>query len=60
MKLLKLRCENDSRIEGWLQIKTDTYTAPEMQNVLLKTMVLHVLHHVVQSIQFSSLFYYHG
>ena len=48
-----LRSEDDARIEDWLQKKTDKYTAPDTQNELLKTQVLH---YVVQSIHLAPFF----
>ena len=51
LQLMKLRGEDDSRIVGWLEKKTDKYTAPDMQNEILKTMGLHVLRQVVESIR---------
>lgn len=38
MQLLKLRIEDDRRIINWLDKKTDKYTAPDMQNEILKVM----------------------
>ena len=40
LQLMKLRGEDDSRIVDWLKKKTDKYTAPDMQNEILKTMAL--------------------
>ena len=37
-------------ISGWLKKKTDKYTAPGMQNEILKTMALQVLRQVVESV----------
>lgn len=51
LQLMKLRSEDDSRIVGWLERKTSKYTAPDMQNEILKTMALQVLRQVVESIQ---------
>ncbi len=50
LQLMKLRGEDDSRITGWLEKKTKKYTAPDMQNEILKTMALQVLRQVVESI----------
>ena len=50
LQLMKLRGEDDSRIVDWLKKKTDKYTAPDMQNEILKTMALQVLCQVVESI----------
>ncbi len=38
IQLLKLRSEDDKRIVSWLKKKTDKYTAPDMQNEVLKVM----------------------
>ena len=52
VQLMKLRGEDDSRIGGWLEKKTDKYTSPDMQNEIIKTMALR---QVIESIS-SSLF----
>ena len=49
-QLLKLRGEDDARIATWLEKKTDKYTAPDMQNEILKVMALQVLRQVVSSL----------
>ena len=36
LQLMKLRSEDDSRILGWLEKKSDKYTAPDMQNEILR------------------------
>ena len=53
LQLMKLsgELEDDSRISGWLEKKTDKYTAPDMQNEILKTMALQVLRQVVESVR---------
>lgn len=53
VQLMKLRGEDDSRIIGWLEKKTDKYTSPDMQNEILKTMALQVLRKVIESISLS-------
>ena len=50
LQLMKLRGEDDSRVLGWLERKNDKYTAPDMENKILKTMALLVLRRVIQSI----------
>ena len=40
-QLLKLRKEDDPRIETWLKKKTDKYTSSDIQNEILKIMALH-------------------
>ena len=40
MQLMKLRGEDDTTISTWLQRKSNKYTAPDMQNEILKTMAL--------------------
>ena len=60
VQLMKLRGEDDSRIAGWLEKKTDKYTSPDMQNEVLKTMALQVLHQVIESICLSPIPVPHG
>ena len=43
IQLLKLLSVNDERMCVWLNKKTDKYTAPDMQNEMVKVMDLHVL-----------------
>ncbi len=50
LQLMKLRGENDPRIPDWLDKKTNKYTAPDIQNEILKVMALSVLRQVVDSI----------
>ena len=50
---MKLRGEDDSRIAGWLEKKTDKYTSPDIQNEILKTMALQVLRQVIKSMSSS-------
>ena len=47
MQLMELRGEDDT---SWLQWKTDRYTAPDMQNKMLKTMALLIMQQVVKVI----------
>jgi hypothetical protein len=42
IQLLKLRGQDDSRIQDWLLKKINKYTAPSMQNEMVKTMALEV------------------
>ena len=51
IQLMKLRGQDDSRIASWLQKKTDRYTAPDMQNKVLKVMALQVLRKIATSLQ---------
>ena len=51
IQLLKLRAQDDSRIEGWLTQRTDKYTSAEIQNEILKVMALNVLRKVVSSLR---------
>ena len=53
LQLLKLRGEDDARIATWLEKKTDKYTAPDMQNEILKVMALEVLRQVVSSLHMA-------
>ena len=46
-QLLKLREQDDSRIQSWL---TDKYTSSDMQNEIIKLMALHVLRKVIASL----------
>ena len=50
IQLLKLRAQDDSRIEGWLTQRTDKYTSAEIQNEIPKVMALHILRKVVSSL----------
>jgi len=50
---LQLRGEDDSRIAGWLEKKTDKCTSSDIQNEILKTMALQVLSHVIKSMSSS-------
>ena len=51
IQLLKLLSVDDKRMGAWLNKKTDKYTAPDMQNEMLKVMALHVLRQVACLIQ---------
>jgi hypothetical protein len=42
IQLLKLRGQDDSRIQDWLLKKINKYTASSMQNEMVKTMALEV------------------
>ena len=42
IQLLKLRGQDGSRIQDWLLKKINQYTAPSMQNEMVKTMALEV------------------
>ncbi len=50
-QLLRLRAEDNPKINEWLQRKTDTYTSPEIQNEMLKVMSLQMLREISQDIQ---------
>lgn len=54
LQLMKLRGEDDSRVAQWLGKKTDKYTAPNIQNEILKVMALHVLRRIIAAIHSSS------
>jgi len=56
LQLMKLRAEDDLKINDWLKKKTDKYTSPDSQNEILKIMGLSVLRQVVDSIH-SAPFY---
>ena len=51
MQLLRLRGEDDAKIFEWIKKKTDKYTSADMQNETLKTMALHILRQIVESIK---------
>ena len=51
---MKLRSEDDKRIAIWLEKKTDKYTAPDMQNEILKVMALQVLRQVAELLYAAS------
>lgn len=51
IQLLKLLSANNERMCVWLNKRTDKYTAPDIQNEILKVMGLHVLQQVASSIQ---------
>ena len=55
VQLMKLRGEDDSRIAGWLEKKTDKYTSPDMQNEIIKTMALRQVIESISSNPFLSL-----
>ena len=50
-QLLKLRGEDDPRVEVWLRKKTDKHISADVQNEILKTMALHVLRQVADSVR---------
>ena len=52
-QLMKLRGEDDSRVAQWLSKKTDKYTAPDIQNEILKIMALSVLRRITDGIHSS-------
>ena len=56
LQLLKLRAEDDTKIEKWLQRKTNKYTSADIQNELMKVMGLHVLRDVISLIQSAPFF----
>ncbi|XP_071810718.1 zinc finger MYM-type protein 1-like [Apostichopus japonicus] len=56
IRLFKLRGEDDSRMEQWLERKTDKYVSAEIQNEVLQLLALRVLREVVSKVQ-SSDFY---
>ena len=56
IQLLKLRGEEDPRINSWLGHKTDRYTSHDMQNELLKVMALSILRDLSGRINRSTFF----
>ena len=55
-QLLKLRGEDDPRIETWLKKKTDKYTSADIQNEILKLMAMRVLRELILPIQAAPFF----
>ena len=55
-QLLHLRAEDNTKLNEWMQIKTDTYTSPEIQNEMTKIISLQILHGIAAEIQSASLF----
>ena len=51
IQLMKLRGQDDSRIASWLQKKTDKYTAPDMQNEIIKVMAMQTLRKIATLLQ---------
>ena len=56
LQLLKLRQEDDKRIKTWMDKKANNYTAPDMQNEILREMALQVLRQVIASVQAAQFF----
>ena len=52
----RLRGEDDQRVNGWLQKKTNKYTSGEAQNELLKVMAHQVLRKIIGRLQSSDFF----
>ena len=55
--LLKLHSRDDSRIETWMQCKTDKYVSHDIQNELLKVMALSVLRRIAGCISTAKFYY---
>lgn len=51
---MKLRNEDDKRVAMWLEKKTDKYTAPDIQNEILKVIALQVLRQVAELLHVAS------
>lgn len=56
LQLLKLRGEDDPKLELWIKKKTNKYTSADVQNEILKTMALHVLRHIADSVRSAPFF----
>ena len=56
IQLLKLRGNDDPKIEVWLQRKTDKYISHDIQNELLKVMALSILREIAANLSKSSFF----
>ena len=52
-QLLKLRAEEDPRIQTWMKKKTNKYTSSDVQNEVLKTMSHHILRKVASSVRLA-------
>ena len=50
IQLLKLRAEDDPRIDRWLVKRTDKYTSADIQNEILKLMSLNVLRNIISAL----------
>ena len=50
VQLLKLRAEDDPRIDRWLVKRTDKYTSADIQNEILKLMSLNALRTVISAL----------
>ncbi len=48
---LKLKSEEDPRVNDWLKKKTNKYTSHDIQNEILKVMAMHVLRNIGNSLQ---------
>ena len=53
-QLLRLRGEDDPRIEQWIKKRTDKYASSDIQNEILTVMAKMVLRDLTSSIQFAS------
>ena len=56
MQLLKLRQDEDPRIKGWIEKKTNKYVAHDMQDEMIKTMAISVLTELGKDILSSDFF----
>ena len=56
LQLLKLGQEDDKRIKTWMDKKANNYTAPDMQNEILREMALQVLRQIIASVQAAQFF----
>ena len=56
MQLLRLRQDENPRIKGWIETKTDKYVAHDMQDEMIKTMAISVLTELGKDILLSDFF----
>ena len=56
MQLFLLQSEDNPKLLGWLQKRTDKYTSPEIQNSVIKVMGLQVLRKIASELH-SAPFY---
>ena len=48
IQILRFQSENDEKLALWLERKRrDKFTSPQIQNELVKTELMHLLHHCV-------------
>ena len=53
-QMLKLKSEEDPKVNDWLKKKTNKYTSHDIQNEILKVMAMRVLRNIAYSLLSSS------